>query len=281
MKGLLKKVAILAFLSFLVGVGGLIYLFVRYQSFPTDHKMIQEHKTIEAHAVKRVEIDTATADVRVTKSSTEQIEVSLIGEVMHNDVRLIVEPVGPEQVRIIVSESERFPFAIGGRQLDLEIALPDKVYQDLRLRSNTGDFESLIPLQADQLELTTDTGDMRLKGYTGNHLNASSETGDMDFSQVKGAVSIRTATGDISDLELLELTQDVSIETSTGDVTVKLRNAPKAVVLEMESDTGEVRTELNNLTFEKKEDREIRGALGTGGATIKLQSATGDLLVTN
>ncbi|WP_134684811.1 DUF4097 family beta strand repeat-containing protein [Brevibacillus migulae] len=281
MKGLLKKVAILAFLSFLVGVGGLIYLFVRYQSFPTEHKVIQEHKTIEAKDITRVEIDTVTADVRVTKSSTEQIEVSLNGEVMHNDIGLTVEPVGPGQLRILVSESEQFPFSFGRRQLDLEIALPDKAYQELRLQTNTGDFESLLPLQVDQMELTTDTGDLRLKGYTGNQLQASSETGDMDLAQVKGAISLRTATGDINDLELLELAQDVTIETSTGDVTVKLRTVPKAAQVELESDTGEVRTELPDLTFEKNEEKEIRAAIGTGGPIIKVQSATGDLLITN
>lgn len=282
MKGLLKKLAILAFLSFLVGVGGLVFLFVRHQSFPIEQQAFQEQKSIDGKNIRRLEIKTETADVQITKSSTDQIEVKLYGTMLkqtNNVVKLAVEQKGTDQAQIIVYESERFPFMFGYKKLNLEVSLPDKMYQQLRMYSSTGGLQADFPLQADQLQLNTGTGDISLRGYTGNQLTISSETGDVDLYQVKGGVSIRTTTGDVDDLELAELTRDVSIETATGDVSVKLKTVPASASLELESDTGEVAAELPNLSFATKEENKIRASLGTGGAIIRMQSATGDLQI--
>lgn len=281
MKGLLKKIAILAFLSFLVGVGGLIFLFVRQQSFPTQMQSVQESKSIDGSHVNRVEISAVTADVRVIKSNTEQINVKLHGETLHNQINLRVEKVGTDSVEIVVTETERFPFVFGHRRLDLEVALPDKQYQQLTLRTNTGDIASDLTLQATQCEVRSDTGDILLNGYTGDQLEASSETGDVDLNRIKGGVNIRTSTGSVDQLELLELAKDVDIETSTGDVTVKLLSLPTGASLEMESDTGEVRAQLPNLTYDKQEEKHIKATIGNGGVNLKVQSATGDLLIRN
>ena len=127
MKGLLKKLAILAFLSFLVGVGGLVFLFVRHQSFPIEQQAFQEQKSIDGKNIRRLEIKTETADVQITKSSTDQIEVKLYGTMLkqtNNVVKLAVEQKGTDQAQIIVYESERFPFMFGYKKLNLEVSLP-------------------------------------------------------------------------------------------------------------------------------------------------------------
>lgn len=287
MRGLIAKIALLALVAFLVGVGGLIFLAVRSHSMPVEQTVIHEEKTIEATKLTHLDVETDTADIQVTQSQDNLIHVQLKGEAygtykqLSNDARLRVEETGNNGVNIVVTESDFFPISFMTiRDLRLEVAIPAKQYDQLRLASSTGNVGIEPTVTAANMSLHTSTGDIALGGFTGVELKVGTDTGNMELQQVASdEVTVNSSTGDLEELELLRLTKELKAESSTGDIAVRMAKLPESLNLTMRSDTGDMEAELPGLSFGEKDEHKITATRGTGGPKIEMESSTGNLKI--
>jgi lia operon protein LiaG len=280
---LLKKLALLAFLSLLIGVSGLAYLFGKDQAWPIHKSGIHEEKRVDGKRVKRLEIKTATADVRLSRSPDENIHIELLGEAYKQAAHesfLRVEETLSGELDIEVIEAKRFFLTFGSlRDLELHVALPETEYEQLQVSTSTGDIESSDELKEKQLKLATSTGEIVINGYSGDELTVSSSTGDMRLININSGVIIESSTGSVEELQLRELSKDVRIETSTGDIHIRANNLPESASFDLESNTGELEVALSNLNVAHKSEHRLNATLGSGngGPNIRVRSSTGDI----
>ncbi|MGN7468419.1 DUF4097 family beta strand repeat-containing protein [Brevibacillus sp. SAFN-007a] len=276
-----KKLFGISLLLFVVGVCGLVWLFSKQEYFAFSLKKIEEQRTIE-QPFQSVVVEAGTADLVMMPTTAAQATVRLTGELSEQQkewLQLTSEVTADGTLRVQVQEKLHVTlFYPGSGELKLEIRLPEKAYESIRLETATGDITSGA-LTAKTGEVFSDTGDVELTGYAGERLEVQTDTGDVKLADIRARLDIDSSTGQIDKLVLPELTHDVTIRTDTGDVRILVEKQPEAAQLELESDTGDIEVNWAPLSYAKKEERSIEASIGTAGPKLSVKSSTGDIRI--
>lgn len=281
MKNWGKKLFGISFLLFIIGVCGLVWLFSKQEYFAFSLKKVEQQQTIEQD-FKAVDVSTGTADLVITPAKVEKATVRLVGEVaeMQKDRLQFTSEVRPDGTLVVyVQEKLRVSlFYIGNDDLKLEVTLPEKQYESIRLKTDTGNITSGA-LTARKADIASHTGDLELNGFAGERLDIQTDTGDMQLAGIRAAVTIDTATGDIDKLILPELTQNMTIRTDTGDVRMEVEKQPEKAQLELSTDTGTIEAGWQGMSYEEKDRYYMKGTLGTAGPKVYVKTSTGDIRI--
>ncbi len=281
MKNWGKKLFGISFLLFIIGVCGLVWLFSKQEYFAFSLKKVEQQQTIEQD-FKAVDVSTGTADLVITLKKVEKATVRLVGEVaeMQKDRLQFTSEVRPDGTLVVyVQEKLRVSlFYIGNDDLKLEVTLPEKQYESIRLKTDTGNITSGA-LTARKADIASHTGDLELNGFAGERLDIQTDTGDMQLAGIRAAVTIDTATGDIDKLILPELTQNTTIRTDTGDVRMEVEKQPEKAQLELSTDTGTIEAGWQGMSYEEKDRYYMKGTLGTAGPKVYVKTSTGDIRI--
>jgi len=146
---------------------------------------------------------------------------------------------------------------------------------DIEVASNLGDID-LLSAQADTLEIQSDTGDIEVKSLQGKLLTVSSNLGNIDIRDTDAKMNLNTDTGDVY-VDVPAVVNDIVISSDLGDIDVLVAKAPANLVLNMNSDIGKVKTNLQNVQFDHRDQHRTEGSIGSGGPVVKLQSDTGNI----
>ncbi|RNB54377.1 hypothetical protein EDM57_17060 [Brevibacillus gelatini] len=281
MKNWGRKLFGLSLLLFVVGVCGLIWLFARQEHFVFSLKKLEDVRVIE-QPFKAVSIETATADLVITPTKTAQATVRLTGEIseQHKERLQLTSEVTEDGTLRVQLQEKLFVslFYPGSEDLRLEIMLPEKEYESIRLETATGDIKSGV-LTAKTGKVSSGAGDVDLTGYAGERLDVRTDTGDLKLAGIRATLNVYSSTGEIDKLVLPELTQDVTVRTDTGDVRIEVEKLPEAAQLELASDVGDIEVQWANLSFAKREEQNIKASVGTGGPKLAVKSSTGDIRI--
>lgn len=129
--------------------------------------------------------------------------------------------------------------SLGGKSMEMTIYLPRKQYESLQITTDTGDIRLPEVLSAKEIRLRSDTGDVLCEGAAKILINCTTDTGDIT---VKNSAP-----------------HTLELKTDTGDVQLQESNAFE---LHLETDTGEVDAQnVNCTTFTCKS--------ATGDVTLK------------
>ncbi|MGG1664176.1 DUF4097 family beta strand repeat-containing protein [Brevibacillus sp. NRS-1366] len=276
-----KKIFGISLLLFVLGASGLVWLFSKQEYFSFSLAQIDEQRTIQ-ETFTSLNLTTDTADVVVTPSQLPTASVRLLGEANENQKESLqfvteVTPDGTLKVEVQEKLHINLFFPVNGR-LQIQVLLPEKTYEKIVVQTATGDIKTGI-LTAKEAKISSSTGDVELDGFTGEKLDIRTDTGDMKLAGVRSALEINSSTGEIDSLVLPELAHDVSIRTDTGDVRVKAEKQPTAAKLELSTDTGSIKTSWSPLSYEEKEEHQVKASVGTGGPTLTVESSTGDIRI--
>jgi hypothetical protein len=143
----------------------------------------------------------------------------------------------------------------------------------MRLKTSGGDVE--VSDVKGNLEAETSGGDMRIRQLSGD-LILHTSGGDIRASGVGGRVEIHSAGGDIEVSLVRGNAQGGEVETSGGEIDVALDPAVN-LNLEASAGGGDVRSDLTLTVTGTVSESNLRGALGKGGALLRLRSAGGDI----
>lgn len=137
----------------------------------------------------------------------------------------------------------------------LQVYLPEDVYGQLTIQSDTSDVTIPADFTFENVTITTDTGDLTVACQVTQQLSMTSTTGDM---AVRGIASQSiTAAATTGDVYMQDITcNDLSVSTTTGD---KYLADVQCGTLKLEATTG---------------DSELRNVVAAGDA--RLESDTGD-----
>lgn len=162
-------------------------------------------------------------------------------------------------------------------EMEMTVYLPNIQYVSIRVTTDTGDVKIPGILQAEEMQVRSDTGDVWLEGGPAEMLDCMLSTGDITVRGGEGMVmKLRTGTGD---LDISGLTgEELHLASDTGDtgvenVTVK--------IFSFNGDTGDV--ELENVqaeeylqVFTSTGDIDVENS---NAETVNIATSTGDIKI--
>lgn len=154
---------------------------------------------------------------------------------------------------------------------------------DVKLHGAAG---AEIKLTSGDLVLQDIAGDVFIKAVSGDltvsrikgSIEADAVSGDIDLRDVSGArtIGIKTVSGDVTYVGAIVAGGRYALATHSGDVRMTIP-AGSAFDLEANTFNGTIETDFEIKVVGKISPREIRGTVGSGGATIALKSFSGDV----
>ncbi|WP_407272473.1 DUF4097 family beta strand repeat-containing protein [Radiobacillus sp. PE A8.2] len=281
----MKKVALFAFIFLIIGIIGMITFGDNVFSFSArDKSSLDEEKQVSAENVDDIVISVGVAEVSIEPSDDENIHVHLHGDIsekMRERLTFKVEE-NNDSLEITVNAKEFFNFSFsslfsfnnGG--LNLDVQLPEKLYTELNVSTDVGDI-SIDGISTEQFIASLDVGDLAVDDMTSKQTEIESNVGDVNIKDGVGAFDIETDTGEIG-LAILEFREDISIQSDVGDVFVSLENEPENIVLDLQSDIGDIKVE--NLQGKNNSiGGDVYMEIGTGGPTLEVRTDVGEITV--
>ncbi|WP_421616905.1 DUF4097 family beta strand repeat-containing protein [Brevibacillus sp. TJ4] len=243
----LKRSFQFCLLLFVVGLGGMLWLFVQRDPFAVSLLPVNEQHTI-AESVKALQVSTSTADVILSPSQSDQTSIRLSGRVVQarkDDLQLNSEVTPDGTLHVEVRELREMEMLwTDNRYLQLEIFLPatETGYDSVHIQTSTGDIQTGA-LSAKRGDIRSSTGDILVGGFTGEEVELATQTGDIILENLRAALRAKSSTGDVEVRRMPEFVHDVSIATNTGDVELSVIAQPTSARLRLLSDTGDVRVD--------------------------------------
>jgi hypothetical protein len=173
----------------------------------------RDHSGVEVIAAPdgvRLDIDSASVDVRLSTGDVEAVEVATV---------LHISGVGEERAESYISN--HLPrVEVGDGRIAIAIAPGRMGFLGLGTFTARASLALLVPLHV-QPDITTSGGEISVHGDLANArpLYLRSTTGDMELVGAAAALDIRSASGSAR-LELIRPTDRLFARTSSGDITL-------------------------------------------------------------
>jgi DUF4097 and DUF4098 domain-containing protein YvlB len=207
-----------------------------------------------------IEVNAAALDILITRSASDQAEVELLTDKTIDNRIDMDASIRSRQLRIRVTEAYE-PLLLDRSQAGLRklvIALPDKTFDQVNIRSEFGHVEA-VDLRAESTRVELAAGAIR-------------------FSGVSGELDLKTEAGNI-EVENFALESGLSARTSAGDITVKLTEPPKAAHIDLQSEIGTVAADLDDLRYRTNRSNRIAATIGSGGPRFEASTSAGHIFV--
>jgi hypothetical protein len=251
---------------------------------------IDIEKKVAVADIKRLSVDTDVAGVAfLPGGNSDEIKVHMLGTLSKaREKDLDLSAVSSNQTWTVNARTQKsfnFGFNVADikswflveseKKLRLEVTLPDKVYEEIRIKSSIGSIQ-LTEIQADRLTAQADTGKIALDSFNGKSLDLGTDTGAITVKQAQGNVRLKTDTGSI-DATLQQLADTVDVQSNTGSVRLTFASAPTSATFSLSSDIGRVSLSVPGAVVDAKEKHNVKATIGAGAAKVRVQTDTGSI----
>lgn len=128
-------------------------------------------------------------------------------------------------------------FGINFESPKMTVYLPEAVYEDLKIDSDTGDITIPEDFSFDSMSFDLDTGDVKSNAKVQNEVNIKTDTGDIELTGIDASdLKLESDTGRIT-VNDTDIKGDIYIKEDTGRVAL---DKVTCEVLTSEGDTGDI-----------------------------------------
>ena len=265
MKKIFKVFLILG--ACLLFIGGGIFLIafakVDFDIHALSATKTKEERYEETSIVTSLSLEYTVADINVVATDSEKLSVSY--SCPYNRKGDLYEvSITEENGRLSIVEKTKqhvslsfFNFYDHG----VTVYVPKDRVLDIQIQTNTGDIK-LGNGTFGEIDLETDTGDIVFGAITATEISVSVDTGDVDFNGnvIANTLTIETDTGDIDSNGVITA-QTIKAETDTGDVELILSGKQTDYTIIAKTNTG---------------DQNIHSG-GNGEKKLSVSCSTGDI----
>lgn len=250
---------------------------------------IVEIAKLPAEQVKALDIQLHNGDVNISVAAQETVEVSGHPE---KEIEVRLDDNGVLYIRQGTTASSTVAFGRGLARTDVELTLPDKIWEFVRVNTINGDVELEDMLEATKLDIQTASGDITVNRACCPQITLKSISGDIEGTDMAGNVLAESKSGDITlsgkfveikansisgDVDISGTTDTVHGSSMSGDVDI----SGTANIVHCSSMSGDVTAEIETLPHElhvdsKSGDCCIRIPDGQG-FHVSLRTMSGDL----
>ncbi|AQQ52297.1 DUF4097 family beta strand repeat-containing protein [Planococcus lenghuensis] len=212
----MKKIIFVLLLAVVVVVGGSLVWSITNLFSGESNAAVNEVKSFNGNSIAEIDASTDVGDITIEESADDEIHVELKGDLSRDeagDLKFGVED-DDGTLHVTVSHDNEVSsifslFSFGSKfagDVNLEIQLPKKEFDSIRLASNVGDIE--VNEAAGPLDIETEVGEIRVTADT--------------------------------------IVEDIAIHSNVGDVEFKVNEVPANVTIDLRTDVGDASTEQVN-----------------------------------
>jgi DUF4097 and DUF4098 domain-containing protein YvlB len=143
-------------------------------------------------------------------------------------------------------------------------------------RVNTGNGGVMLEQIIGDVQINVGNGDITVDDVEGS-FSLNSGNGNIDLLAANGTFILNVGNGDITFRGELASGSVNTFNTGSGSITAELTGSP-SVVLDLETDDGEVKSDLPMAVSEKSKYRLV-GTIGEGGAELTIRAGSGDITI--
>ena len=247
---------------------------------------VVEIAKLPADDVKALDIQLHNGDVNISVTAQENVEVNAFPE----EVEVRLDDDGVLYIRQGKTASSTVAFGRGLARTDVELILPEKVWDFVKINTVNGDVELDDALEANKLEIQTVSGDIIADNACCPQIALQSISGDIEGSDMAGNVLADTKSGDITlggsfvevkagsmsgDVELTCTADLVTCTSMSGDVTVEIETQPSELKVSSKSGDCSVcipdgqgfTVSLHTVSGDLNTEFELVGAIGRKSAS--------------
>ncbi|MBR3704487.1 MAG: DUF4097 family beta strand repeat protein [Oscillospiraceae bacterium] len=267
---------------------------------------IVEIAKLPADDVKALDIQLHNGDVDISVAAQESVEVNAFPE----EIEVRLDDDGVLYIRQGTTASSTVAFGRGLARTDVELSLPEKVWDFVKINTVNGDVELDDALEANKLEIQTVSGDIIADRACCPQIVLQSISGDIEGSDMAGNVKADTKSGDITlsgsfvevkadsmsgDVELTGTADLVACTSMSGDVTAEVETLPRELKVSSKSgdccvcipDGQGFTVSLHTVSGDMNTEFELVGTLGKkstnaiyldgGDRNFSISSISGDI----
>lgn len=260
-------------------------------------------ESVPAETVTTLDIQLHNGDVNFYVAEQENIDIS--GDTEDLEIRL--DENGTLSVRQGKTASSTVMFGRGLVRADVDLTVPAKVWESVKVNTVNGDVTFNDALEAAKLTVQTVSGDLSVDNVTSAEMVFKSVSGDISGDAVTGNVKAETVSGDVDltgsfgsvaassvsgDITVGSLFNAIACSSMSGDVDVESEGLPES--MNISSKSGDVTARIpGGVGFSVKfsgdlsTDFELVGPMGRrsgsavyldgGTSTFTISSASGDI----
>lgn len=159
------------------------------------------------------------------------------------------------------------------RAVDLDINIPYNV--TVKSASSTNGPIQITDTKGDTV-LSNTNGPINIEDIDG-YIKASTTNGGIEIKGTTGIDDLTTTNGGIT-AEIFDIKDDVNIQSTNGGITVYLKSSINASI-EIATINGGISVDDALISITESSSKSLKGTIGTGGDTIKIQTTNGDINV--
>ncbi len=262
-------------------------------------------------ALKTIDVGVVNGDVTIRLDDDPGADVVLETESENLEVRLSDDG-EVLTIRQGNTASSSFFFGRGLAAADVDLTIPRRAWESIRVETANGDVQMEEGLQARTMKVSTASGDADLSGTVCDQLSFKSASGDLDCRDFTGSVQVETASGDVElsgsfgAVKAASASGDISVwgqfyeaqcSSMSGDVEVEASAAPES--LNLSSKSGDVEASMpggagftlqfSTVSGDLDSDFQLVGPIGAksgeamyldgGNRTYKVSTVSGDIIL--
>lgn len=301
----------------IIGVAGTIVSVSASGGFSFDTYSLEDTEVVNGNNIDHIEVDISATDLKVIPTDDSDITVNLTGEISRkyeNEIKLDVKEKG-DSLKISIAGEDQIKFNIGVLIVDtnLEIRLPEKLYESIRISASSGDIEIAdqkakeITLEtnsgsifaddmvsendftmmassgeiyannnrAEKFELKANSGDLIVDNQTAKKSTFNTSSGDINLTNALGDLEIEASSGSIM-IDNDEVTGHIDARASSGDVDVEFSKEPESLAIRFNGSSGKGEIDYKNVKYKEKSENEIVGEIGSGEYELTVNTNSGD-----
>ncbi|MBU3190100.1 DUF4097 domain-containing protein [Clostridium bowmanii] len=258
---------------------------------------INEIKEFDIVPISKVMVDTVSSDVNIILWKGDKIKVHFYGtasdlsrapklETSLSRDKLDISIKYPNQITSI------FNFNLNTK---LDLYIPEKYKKSMDIETVSGEI-NIDKLEADNFDVSSTSGDVNINSIVANITDFESVSGTINikslsakangFETTSGDIKIEAINGDISANSVSgsitasynTFNNEVAAETVSGDVDLILPKTSEFMV-DFSSTSGELDNDFHLVVKGKVEKQNIKGTVGNGKKTIRVETISGDAVI--
>lgn len=201
-----------------------------------------ECMAIPAEDVEALDIRLTNGDIELGRTDEPDVLIDIEGDTQ--EIKTMLKENGVLSITQGNTASAVFLFMRGMRRTNVEIRLPQKMWESISISTTNGDISIEDELVCRQLKVSASSGDlnmerissenMELKLCSGDingddlngNLHAESKSGDIEISGCLGRCEMFSASGDV---KFVGESREVNCSSTSGDVELSLERLPEKV----------------------------------------------------
>jgi lia operon protein LiaG len=267
----------------LVGAGGGVLACGGFGTHLQDYDL---QKTLDGADVKALAVNSRDVNVQIVPGDGDKITAHFYGRGKANSYELVTRSSeGEATFEIDRPDTINNWGWFGNRiELHLDVTVPRKMYDRLRLNSSSGDVE-LRDLQAKQFAVETSSGDLNAEKTEGDQLVFKTSSGDLTTQGMQAAksVELRTSSGSIKSNDLKAATVDA--ESSSGDLALRdvigvvraTTSSGKMELQSVDSANGTIEAHSSSGDVAIRDTKAARFTVETSSGKAELTGVAGDV----